>query len=96
MRLAITTVVSVWFLLSPATCSGLSIKFRRTRLGAAELAERQQQRIRRTTLSGAKTLASDDDGSVTLDNYHDLLYIANVTIAGTAYPVQVSAIPWLS
>lgn len=88
MKRTAATVVSLCLLLFPiSSTSASSITFRRTRLGATDLAERQQRR--RATVSGAKTLASDDDGSVTLDNYHDLLYIANVTIGGTQFPLQV-------
>lgn len=81
----------LWLFLLPSATS-VSIKFRRTRLA------NEAQHERRATGINAQTLASRDDGSVSLEDFHDLLYIANVSVGGTEYPLQVRSRPnpWLN
>lgn len=81
----------VWLpIVTASAASALSINFRRIRTGTVTAAPGTIDR-RHTTLSdtGEHTLARRDDGSLSLDDVHDLLYLANVTVGGTAYPVQV-------
>lgn len=75
-------------IITASAASALSINFRRVRPVTAAHIDR-----RHTTLSdtGEHTLARRDGGSLSLDDVHDLLYLANVTVGGTAYPVQLDS-----
>lgn len=68
-----------------------SITFRSLSVVAAALGSVTADRPdRRSTQfgNGLQTLASND-GSANLNDVHDLLYLANLTVGGTQYTVQV-------
>ncbi|KAF8306452.1 acid protease [Clavulina sp. PMI_390] len=76
------------------SASSLSTTFqRRRRLGPsdASLQHGESNIARRGSISGAKTLAAAGSGNITIEDYHDLLYIANITIGGTPYTVQLDS-----
>jgi hypothetical protein len=78
-------------LLAVASAAASSITFRSLSVGAVALGSVTAGRPdRRSTHfgNGLKTLASND-GSTNLDDVHDLLYLANLTVGGTQYTVQV-------
>lgn len=78
-------------IIAASAASALSINFRRIRPGAGTVTAAPIDRRLSLSETGEHTLARRDDGSLSLDDVHDLLYLANVTVGGTAYPVQLDS-----
>ncbi|KZT12774.1 acid protease [Laetiporus sulphureus 93-53] len=78
--------LTLWLAFSISLSHAARISFSRHQRGSGESA--LQRRGGKTSYSYATTSSSSGE-SVDLSTVRDLLYIANITIADTAYPVQI-------
>lgn len=77
-------VLSFALLFSPLVCNAIKIPTKRIRNVDSSL----QKRSGSLSYSRPNVLATADDG-VNLLNMHDLIYLANITMGGHDYPVQL-------
>ncbi|TFY59267.1 hypothetical protein EVJ58_g5884 [Rhodofomes roseus] len=82
--------LSLWLVLSVPLSYAATVPFTRQRYpdAGAHLRRRSGRSSYSRPVVDAAT-ASDGSDATSLNTVHDLLYIANVTIAGTVYPLQI-------